>query len=135
MEVNLKRILVVEDELELRLFYIRCLTGAGYSVTAVSNTHDALRILTQNEPFFAVLTDFNMPGGNGDEFIRSLRQNRTDIKKIVLASGQLYQADCVRRVLSKYQPIQYLEKPFGSRALLSAMEVVIEHEYREPKLD
>lgn len=104
----LKRVMVVDDDIETLDFLTRLLTKSGYEVVAFDNAFDAFEeLLTKTYP--VVLSDILMPGKSGQEFIRDV----LDLVKgsqIVLMTAY----SSVDRVLDAYQEgaSDYLLKPF-----------------------
>jgi serine phosphatase RsbU (regulator of sigma subunit) len=68
------RILVADDDATSRKLLVRILSGAGYSCTQVSDGIEALASL-QVEPPSLLLLDFDMPGMDGAEVLKQLRQD------------------------------------------------------------
>ncbi|MCH8529718.1 MAG: EAL domain-containing protein [Saccharospirillum sp.] len=68
------RILVVDDDEDLLALYESVLTDAGYSVWTATNAEAALSVLEQKKPEM-VLLDIYMPGCNGLELGRLIRQH------------------------------------------------------------
>ncbi|GGC67590.1 EAL domain-containing protein [Marinobacter halophilus] len=68
------RVMIVDDDKDLLDLYDSILGGAGYSVTMATNAQDALALLDQSHPEL-VLIDVNMPGCNGIELGRIIRQH------------------------------------------------------------
>jgi CheY-like chemotaxis protein len=78
-------ILLVDDDpflLEIGTIYLQ--RGGGLSVTAAVSAKKAISIL-EKERFDAVVTDYNMPGIEGAEFIRELSRRWRDLPIIVLS--------------------------------------------------
>ena len=69
------RVLVVDDSDELRELISTYLTKAGCVVTAVMNAEDAIAAYQQDTPDMAIV-DLLLPGINGWEFVRRLREDR-----------------------------------------------------------
>jgi serine phosphatase RsbU (regulator of sigma subunit) len=69
-----ERILVADDDATSRKLLVRILSSAGYSCTQVSDGIEALASL-QAEPPSLLLLDFDMPGMDGAEVLRQLRQD------------------------------------------------------------
>jgi CheY-like chemotaxis protein len=65
------KILVVEDDLELRMFYQLALLEHGHDVNAVANGAEALEVVSPDIDL--VVTDLSMPVMPGDELIAELR--------------------------------------------------------------
>ena len=71
-----KKIVVVEDDEDIRLLYQEILTSEGFDVEVAENGEAALRILNSLERLpCLILTDFMMPGINGSQLVKLLRMN------------------------------------------------------------
>jgi len=82
-------VLVVEDEMLLRMRVVNMVEDAGYIPVEAVDADDALAILQSRSDIALVLTDIQMPGSmNGLELARAVRERWPPIK-IILASGQL----------------------------------------------
>lgn len=68
------RILVVDDEQPIRNLINRAIQIAGYSCQTAGDGQEALEIL-KRDPIDVVITDIAMPGMNGIELTRAIRQN------------------------------------------------------------
>jgi two-component system chemotaxis sensor kinase CheA len=67
------RVLLVDDSPFFRNLLTPLLTVAGYDVTAVETADAALKLQEDNQPFDAIVSDIEMPGMNGFDFVSSLR--------------------------------------------------------------
>jgi CheY-like chemotaxis protein len=73
MRVNMnQKILVVDDEKQIRDMYSQAFTKAGYEVTTAESAEEALEIVQQT-PFLVCFLDLNLPGMNGVELCRKIR--------------------------------------------------------------
>jgi len=103
-------ILLVEDEPAVLEMAKTALSEAGYNVLAAANGQEALRVSAeQRGPIDLVLTDMVMPGMNGRDLVKALRQRRPKIRVIISSgySGETHPA------LNSMSPDEgYLEKPF-----------------------
>ena len=68
------KILIAEDDRELRQLFEHVLAKHGYAVTGVSNGREALQALAENY-FDLVISDIMMPEMDGYELVESLRQS------------------------------------------------------------
>ncbi len=66
------KILIAEDDAELRQLFSRVLTKNGYNVKGVSNGREALDCM-ENDFFDLIISDIMMPEVDGYEFVRLLR--------------------------------------------------------------
>jgi CheY-like chemotaxis protein len=69
-------VLIVEDDLGTRAMYRDYLTHAGFRIVDAHNGHQALAKARELQPD-AVLTDLAVPGMDGFEFCRALKQSST----------------------------------------------------------
>jgi PAS domain S-box-containing protein len=113
------RLLLVEDEAQVRLVARHVLERLGYTVAEAANAKEALEIVTTAPPFDLVLTDLIMPGGiTGHELAQELRQ-RTPALRVIFMSG--YSDDVVNRALTMSAGDRFLQKPFELDALANAV--------------
>ena len=82
-----RRILVVEDDPQLRELYRQALRAAGYVVAAVEDGVDALRQIEHSRPALVVL-DLSLPRVNGRDVNRELKSRPdTSTIPVVVVSG------------------------------------------------
>ncbi|MFO7913521.1 MAG: response regulator, partial [Desulfotignum sp.] len=67
-----KRILVVDDEKQIRNIYAQAFARAGYEVTTSETAEEALEIISKAS-FLVFFLDLNLPGMNGVELCRKIR--------------------------------------------------------------
>ncbi len=68
------RILVVEDQSEIRIIFEWALQKAAYEVETAQGARQALRMI-ESRHFDLILTDLAMPGMSGLELIEAIREN------------------------------------------------------------
>jgi PAS domain S-box-containing protein len=81
------KVLVVDDELQVRAALSEILELEGHQVVCVSNGEDALRAFTaatSAEPFSLVITDLGMPGMDGREVAARIKEARMDTPVVML---------------------------------------------------
>ena len=78
------RILVVDDEEDIRLLLREVLEDAGYEVVEAGNGDEALRRYWAT-PTDLVITDIVLPGKGGMEIIRELRRQTPEVPIIVMS--------------------------------------------------
>lgn len=115
------RILVVEDERELRKLTTKRLVEEGYSVDACEDGEDALQYLAMAE-YDAVILDILLPKVDGLSVLRTMRQqkNRTPVL-LLTAKGAV--EDKVEGLNSGAD--DYLAKPFSYDELLARIRVML----------
>ena len=67
-------ILLVDDSATILLSISNILTKAGYTVEKAANAQDGLAKFKTNVKFDLLITDLNMPGMNGIDFIKEVRK-------------------------------------------------------------
>lgn len=77
------RVLVVEDEVRMRDLLVRALEGWGFAVASARSGEEAIRLNDQT-PFDIVLLDLNLPGVDGIETLKRLREKVPHLQAIVL---------------------------------------------------
>jgi len=81
-----RRVLVVEDNLEVGRFSSQILADLGYDTTLASNAEEALKLLDEANGFDVVFSDVIMPGMNGVDLGREIRRRHPKVP-VVLTSG------------------------------------------------
>ncbi len=115
-----ERILVVDDEPQIRRALRTALSGHGYDVELASDGDTALVALASHTPDVVVL-DLVMPGSDGFEV---LRQTRTWSRvPIIVLSARGQERDKVQAL--DLGADDYLTKPFGMEELLARVRAVL----------
>ncbi|MEZ4400224.1 MAG: sigma-54 dependent transcriptional regulator [Kofleriaceae bacterium] len=122
--VALGRILVVDDEVNARTALAELLSEEGYDVDTAADAFKALGKLDGFEPD-VVVTDLKMPGMDGIELVKRLRDLEDPPVVIVMtAFGAVQSAvDAMRAGAS-----EYLTKPINVDELLVSLGRVLEHQ-------
>ncbi len=117
--VRARRVLLIEDEPGLVLTLTDRLTSEGYEVAAASDGPAGLERATR-ELWDVILLDVMLPGANGFDVCRDLRQRSITTPVIMLtARGQI-----MDKVLGlKLGADDYLTKPFDMLELMARIEV------------
>ena len=86
------KILVVDDEDNIRLLYKEELQDEGYQVSVAANAEEALKAIEGDTPDLITL-DIKMPGMNGIELLRKLKEDKKDIPVILCSAYGTYKQD------------------------------------------
>ena len=78
-----EKILIIDREPDIRKTLEALLTTNGYQVKSAGESEEALRLI-KSESIQLVITDMRIPGANGLEFIRQIKELNDDIEIIVL---------------------------------------------------
>lgn len=109
------RILVVEDEAQVRNLIKNMLTGMGYDVITAADAATAIEAAGQHDGTLdLLLTDVVMPGLNGPELYRRLRRTRPELP-VLFMSG--YPRDGLAPAGNMPPGTRILAKPFTVREL------------------
>jgi len=117
-----KRILVVDDEEDVRSFICRILQDAGYEVESAGEGVEALERIQANRPDL-VLVDLMMPGLDGWGLLRRLRDDPDAPPAVVLTARADYDAFAQG---VRAGAIAYISKPFHFGDLLATCQRVLE---------
>jgi len=117
---NQKLILIVDDEAFLRELFRLEFEARGYKVLEASNGVDAFRICRE-EPVDVVISDIRMPGGNGIDLLKKLRQLGPK-PDLIFATGF---ADISKEDAVKLGAKAMFGKPFRVTALLEFVEKLV----------
>ncbi|MDO8475218.1 MAG: response regulator [Candidatus Rokubacteria bacterium] len=117
------RVLIVEDEPDIRELVVHHLKREGYLVSAASSGEEALRQV-QAAPPDLVLLDLMMPAMDGLEVCRRLRQDPATVSlPIVMLTAK---GDEIDRVLGlEIGADDYIVKPFSPKELLARVRAVL----------
>lgn len=107
------KILLIEDEVKLANFIAKGLTEVGYVVTHESNGSEALETAAVNE-FDLILLDIMLPGQNGFDVLRNLREFSIDTPIIFMSA--LSESEHVIKGLD-LGAVDYIKKPFDFEEL------------------
>ena len=115
------RILLAEDDEDMRRFLAKALENAGYQVVSFDNGLSAYERLRE-EPFNLLLTDIVMPQMDGIELARKAAELDPDLK-IMFITG--FAAVALNADLEAPKDAKILSKPFHLRDLVSEVSRLI----------
>ncbi|HTQ52249.1 MAG TPA: response regulator [Candidatus Acidoferrales bacterium] len=114
------RILLIEDDSNLRRMLYYDLIEAGYTVSEAIHGADGLRQLHAH-PADLVITDMLMPEMDGVETVQQLRRSFPGLKIIAISGGGLASPDHYLKIAQKLGADKTLKKPFTFPELLDAI--------------
>jgi two-component system, OmpR family, phosphate regulon response regulator OmpR len=121
MKTETARIVVVDDEPELRALLQRYLTENGFSVRVAADGPGLDKLLLR-EPVDAIVLDLVMPGEDGLSICRRLRAKSETVPIIMLTA----RGDPIDRIIGiEMGADDYLAKPFNPRELLARLNAVL----------
>jgi two-component system KDP operon response regulator KdpE len=118
--MNKAKILIIDDESQIRKLLEITLESNDYKVIQASNGKEGI-ILAANHPPELILLDLGLPDQNGHEILKALRTWYN--KSIIILSVQKNEADIVSALDNG--ATDYLTKPFRSAELLARIRSAI----------
>ncbi len=130
MSESVKRILVVNNEIEFINTIKRHLKRKGFSLEFADDGDDARRIIQNSflrgdgEPFDLVITDVSMPNMNGIELLKWIKKRHPDIS-VILLSG----FGDIDVIIENYRPEidAYGQKPIEPIEMIQLIERIDQH--------
>lgn len=120
-----KRILVIDDEASVRKSFIIALEDTGYTVhTAESGEAGIERV--DRQKYDLIFLDLNMPGLNGVETLRELRQRDNDVPVYFQTAFQAAFTGQLRQLAQDGMDFQVLRKPLNPRQIADIAKGVLE---------
>ncbi len=117
--VLVKRILLVDDDTSVLQMLARALTS--YELTMAHDGQEALAV-ANGRPLDLLITDYLMPQMTGDELIARMREQRPDLKALVITGhGDVLDRDSP----DWWRGVAHLAKPFRIQALRDAVETLL----------
>ncbi len=116
------KILLAEDDPDMRRFLAKALQGAGFDVVSFDNGRDAYDRLRE-EPFELLLTDIVMPEMDGIELARKATELDPDIK-VMFITG--FAAVALNPDNHAPQQAKILSKPFHLRELVTEVQRLLD---------
>ena len=128
-EKTREKILIIEDEADLVKGLKLNLADEGYEVDWASDGREGLRRALEEAPDLVIL-DIMLPGMNGLDICRELRQKKANIPVIMLTA----KGEEVDKVVGlEIGADDYMTKPFSVRELLARIKAHLRREKREPR--
>lgn len=116
-------ILIIDDEQIINTFVGRALESAGFHTLAVNDGQQGLLLLGQHlNEIVAIVLDLTMPGMDGLEVLRELRNLAPDVPVLVM-SGYSEQDVSVRCQGTGARG--FIQKPFTARSLVAAVSGIL----------
>jgi CheY-like chemotaxis protein len=119
------KILIVDDDEQLREMLKQVLEGEEYEVVGSDNGEEAIRILRQS-PIDLLITDIIMPKKDGTGLIMEIRKDFPDLQIIAISGGARHiDAQNPLQIAKKLGAHFTFTKPFKLEDLLGAVRELI----------
>jgi len=113
-----KKILVIDDEIDLTKVLKKRLTNAGYAVVTLNDSREALDTIREEKPDL-ILLDIMMPYKDGYEICDEARcYDETKHIPIIVFTAKPLEKDFIKDIHSLFGATDYLLKPFKTEDLL-----------------
>ncbi|MBT8190702.1 MAG: response regulator [Saprospiraceae bacterium] len=118
------RILWADDEIDLLKPQLFFLEKKGYEVIEVTNGHDAIQALSENDDIECVFLDESMPGITGLETLEKIREKNKNIPIVMITKNEA--EDLMEQAIGS-QISDYLIKPVNPNQILLSLKKVIDN--------
>ena len=115
------RVLVVDDESQMRELLCQALEGRGHTVDQAADGREALRRFAQQQPDL-VITDLVMPEMEGIETIQALRRKCPAIPIIAISGGGRVEPENYLAIAGQIGADRTFAKPFRLEEILTAVQ-------------
>lgn len=114
------RVLVIDDDEEIRVLVAAMLERAGHKAEVAADGKEGLRKFGERKPHL-VLTDINMPGLDGHDVISALKVLHADVPIIAISGGSEVAKDELLLQASRLGAAEVITKPFEFEQLAGAV--------------
>lgn len=124
-EATIARILIIDDDDDLRLMMCRVLKNAGHDILEAADGLDGMRKFRAESPAI-VITDIVMPHRDGLEMIREIRCAGSQTGIIAISGGGVRDGELYLTISQEFGADAIVQKPFRAAELVSVVERVAE---------
>ncbi len=128
----MRKVLVLEDEDNIRSFVVINLKRAGYDTLEASSGEEALEVVRRNPDISVALLDVMLPGIDGFEVCRRLRADNAKIG-IIMLTARTQEMDKVTGLMTGAD--DYVTKPFSPAELTARVDALYRRTGGEPVMD
>ena len=121
------RILVIEDDAQVREMICKILNEEGNDMIEAANGKEAINLLNIEPKIDLVITDIIMPEKEGIETILELKQDYPGIKILAISGGGKGNAQNYLTLAKAMGADLVLKKPFVKQELLGAVQTLCDH--------
>jgi len=118
-----ERVLVVEDDADVRAYVAETLSGLGYRVLEAGNGERALALLGEQTGVDLLLTDVIMPGMNGRQLADEARRRRAGLKVLFMTG---YSRNAIVHHGRLDPDVDLIQKPLSTEQIAQAVRRVLD---------
>ncbi|MGD9175955.1 MAG: response regulator, partial [Desulfobacterales bacterium] len=119
-----RRLLIIDDEENMRHMLSKVLTKAGYTIETASNGHEGLKMTDRNAYDF-ILCDIKMPNMSGMDFLKAARDKIRSTTVIMMSAYGTIDTAIAAMKLGAYD---YISKPFKTDEVYLTLKKAEERE-------
>jgi DNA-binding response OmpR family regulator len=119
-----KRIMVVDDEHDLTLFYRMSLEYHGFEVEAFNDPSQALSNF-KTDYYDLIILDIKMPNMDGFELYKEIKEKDPNIRACFLTASELYYKKFRSREYSTLDKELFIHKPIENEELIQEIKRLI----------
>ena len=120
--MQMRKILVIEDEASIRSFIVINLKRAGYAVSEAGSGEEAFEVWAQNPDILLMVVDVMLPGIDGYEICRRVRARGSEIG-IIMLTARAQEMDKVMGLMTGAD--DYITKPFSPAELTARIDALM----------
>ena len=120
----MQKILIIDDDEQMRNLLCRTMEYAGFNVEAASDGRKGLRLFEES-PYDLVITDLIMPEQEGMETITFLRKNHPEVKIIAISGGGRIGPDTYLPAALELGADRAFAKPFPIDDIINAVKELL----------
>ena len=120
-----KQILIVDDDEKTMKLFSRILKRENHEIHTASSGKKALDLL-KSHSFDLILLDLKMPGMNGTEVLRGVRETDQNVFLYIVTAFQNEFLDELKELKKDGIAFEILNKPVGKNHLLLAVKSILE---------
>ncbi|MBW2328185.1 MAG: response regulator [Deltaproteobacteria bacterium] len=118
------RILVIDDDEQMRVLLLQAMEWAGFEVVAAENGRQGQQLF-EEQPADLIITDLIMPEQEGLETIRILKQGYPAVKIIAISGGGRIGPEAYLPAAMELGADRIFTKPFDVKELISAVQELL----------
>jgi CheY-like chemotaxis protein len=120
-----KRILVIDDEPSIRKSFMTALEDTGYLVETAESGEVGIEKLERNK-YDLIFLDLNMPGLNGVETLRQLREINKDVPIYIVTAFHAAFTDQLKKAAEDKIDFELLKKPLSGNQIVTITRRILD---------
>jgi DNA-binding NtrC family response regulator len=131
MEIVDQSIFIIDDEFDIVSVLKQGIDKRGFRVFGFTDPYLALEHFKINSQLYGlVITDLRMPGMNGYEFIKKVKEIKPQVKVFFMTAFSINDVE-FSRILPSVKIEEFIEKPVSLKKLVSLINKYINLEIRQ----